>query len=97
MAKQLSGHVLLDYGIFMDFRDVLCCGLAVFFVSPNLLRPSSEQMEHWRGLEECCSRLTEFNSLGFVNGVKILKVSKSWRLHLVNSGLAPSEETVLRV
>lgn len=32
VAKQLLGHVLLDYGIFMDFGDVLCCGcLAVFF------------------------------------------------------------------
>lgn len=31
VAKQLLGHVLLDYGIFMDFGDVLCCGLASFF------------------------------------------------------------------
>lgn len=72
VAKQLSSHVLLDYGIFMDFGDVLRCGLAIyfflfiFFFADQILQPFS------RRLVECFKRVTELN---FVNGLKIVKMS----------------------
>lgn len=70
VAKQLSGHVLLDYGIFMDFADVLR-GLASFFLQAKFCR----QMEHSRRLVECFKRVAELNSLHFVNGLKMGKMS----------------------
>lgn len=88
VAKQLLGHVLLDYGIL--WISVMCCfaTLLLFFVSPYLLRPSRRQMEHSGRLLECFKRVAELNSLHFIHGLKIAEVSGGAAIRLIQVRLS---------